>query len=41
MEELKYIINTEEKEKLYIPHGLNTNKEFLKGLETKSILLLQ
>lgn len=39
MEEIKYIFNPEEKEKLYIPQGLNTNKEFLKGLETKSIFL--
>lgn len=30
-------MNEIKKEKLYIPHGLNTNKEFMKGLEFKAL----
>lgn len=30
-------MNEIKKEKLYIPQGLNTNKEFMKGLEFKSL----
>ena len=32
-------MNEIKKEKLYIPHGLNTNKEFMKGLEFKALIV--